>query len=214
MSLDLQQRGAQRRGGGGGSSASFGARLCRLARDHRSLLRRISRAEELADGIALELEELIRLLERAPGGSSPPSVGRKADDPGLLLRRAAESGAGALAQRRLADGSWLVRVDAGKEFALPPMLGELLATLAWDSGLSSDGLVGWKTVGELGELVAKRTGQALTRHAVTQNVYRLRRALFERGNVNPHLVQTHHRYGLRFALRRGEAGGAAPEAGR
>jgi len=195
-----------------GPGPDLGERLRRLARDHRALLRRLSRAEELADGIALELEEITCQAEGGRGGVAPLAAAGAAPDTGALLRRAAEGGAGDLALHRVADGSWLARVDAGKEFPLPPILGELLAVLAWDSGVSTDALVGWKRVDELGELLAKRTGQALSRHAVTQNVYRLRQALFERGNVNPHLVQTHRRYGLRFALRRGEGG--AREGGR
>jgi len=198
---------------GVGPGPELGERLRRLAREHRALLRRLSRAEEMADGIALELEEITHQLEGAPDRAAPPVARGAASDTRALLRRAAEGGAGELVLRRVADGSWLTRVDAGKEFPLPPILGELLAVLAWDSGVSTDALVGWKTVEELGELLAKRTGQVLSRHAVTQNVYRLRQVLFERGNVNPHLVQTHRRYGLRFALRRGGGGPGAAEGG-
>src|SRR2546422_507907 len=59
-----------------------------------------------------------------------------------------------------------------------------------------------KSMKEIGEFLTKQTGKPVTKRAITQNVYRLRKELFERGGVNPYLIQTNRRRGLRFALRR------------
>jgi DNA-binding winged helix-turn-helix (wHTH) protein len=61
--------------------------------------------------------------------------------------------------------------------------------------------VGWKTFESVTEAVGRRAGKKLTRHALTQAVYRLRRTFLING-VNPFLVQTNRRAGgLRLAVR-------------
>jgi hypothetical protein len=95
-----------------------------------------------------------------------------------------------------------IRIDGGKQFSLPPTLADLLTALSIDNGLSDDEFVGWKTLGEVAEYLARRSGRPVTKRAITQNVYRLRKELFDRGGVNPYLVQTNRRRGVRFAFRR------------
>jgi hypothetical protein len=174
-----------------------------LVARHRRLVERLSRAEELADALALDLEEIERALAgagsagRAPAGAVSPGLGDRG-----ALRRTAEAGVSSLAVAWCADGAAEVRLDGGKAFRLPAGLAELLEILALDSGRRADGLVGWKTLDEVAILVGKRRGQPVRRHAVTQLVYRLRRELFARGAVNPYLVQSSRRHGVRFALRR------------
>jgi hypothetical protein len=99
------------------------------------------------------------------------------------------------------DGFSDVRIDAGKSFALPPMLADLLAVLSLTGAASDDGLVGWKTIDEVAILLGKRSSRRFSRHAVTQSIYRLRKELFNRGGANPYLIQTNRRRGVRFALR-------------
>jgi hypothetical protein len=225
---------------GGAQLAELAAGLRRVTHRHRRLLDRISRAEELADAIGLELgaleEGLTKLLSAVPaaisgqstavagsrrafagvdasgldaGASRPAILARgRADRITEALRVAANSGVGSLELERRADGSATLRIDDGVPFVLPPMLADLLDVLAVDSGRSDDGLVGWKTLAEVTLLLGKHVGRTVSKPAVTQNVYRLRRRLYEEGGVNPYLVQTSRRHGLRFALRAKRAPGA------
>ena len=176
-----------------------------LVRRHGALLSRISRAEELADVIACDLEQLqshfaVDALISDGDGSSP--AGRCNLRALETLRQIAEAGTSSLELNHRADGSAEVRIAAGKQFTLPPTLAHLLSILSDDSGRSDEGLVGWKTLDEVAILLQKREGRPFTRHGVTQQVYRLRKELFQRGGVNPFLVQTNRRLGVRFAVRR------------
>lgn len=179
----------------------------RLARRQETLRRRMSRLEEAADALALDLAALADELD--DGGP----VATAADRPGAplrrrnadtrdALRRTAEAGAASLLIAPRSDGSADVRIDDGKSFTLSPALADLLSILAADRGEETDrGIVGWKTLDEVGRLLEKKTGRSFTAHAVTQQIYRLRREIFERGRANPWLVQTNRRAGTRFALR-------------
>jgi hypothetical protein len=194
-----------RRAGGDGRQAELEALVRDLARRYRALVARISGAELLADSLAFEiarLEELIAQGAGAPaagGAAAAQREGRRAKDE---LRQLAESGVSTVEIKSRADGLADVRVDGGKEFQLPPALADLLRVLALDCGPTDDGLVGWKTPDEVAILLGKVAGRRSSRHGVAQNVYRLRRELFERGGANPFLVQSNRRRGLRFALRR------------
>ncbi|HUQ30902.1 MAG TPA: hypothetical protein VM095_02235 [Pyrinomonadaceae bacterium] len=176
-----------------------------LARRHRSLLSRLSNAELLADHIALDLSRLEKCLET--GDSLPIRECQKRtrqQEGGQRrehLRLLADSGATMLEIKPRSDGFSDVRIDAGKSFALPPMLADLLAVLSLTGAASDDGLVGWKTIDEVAILLGKRSSRRFSRHAVTQSVYRLRKELFNRGGANPYLIQTNRRRGVRFALR-------------
>jgi len=179
-------------------------RVRRLARRQRNLLDRLSRAEELADALTLEVGELEAALLRVSAGALPneqlPGSAPSQPEAARLLQGTAAAGVRELVIKRHADGSARVSVDGGKAFSLPPALGDLLAVLAVDSGLTADQLIGWKTLDEVTILLSRKTGRTLSRHAVSQTVYRLRKAVFERGGVNPYLIQTSRRHGLRFAL--------------
>lgn len=175
-----------------------------LVRRQRRLLERLSRAEELADALALDLEGIERALAGAEGGELVPARERESECHAdrRALRRTAEAGIGSLEVVWAVDGAAEVRVDGGKAFRLPAGLGELLEILTLDSGRSDDGLVGWKSLDEVAILLGKRHGTPVLRHAATQLVYRLRRELFARGAVNPYLVQSSRQRGVRVALRR------------
>jgi hypothetical protein len=175
-----------------------------LVRRQRLLLERLSRAEELADGLAQDLSQLESLIAGRGAAPARAAAAPRADggDTRRSLRRTAESGVGKVEIRARADGTAEVRVDGGPSFALAPVLGDLLAVLSLDGGRAPDGLVAWKTLDEVAILLGKKTGRPVRRHTATQHIYRLRRELFARGGVNPFLVQTHRRLGARFALRR------------
>jgi hypothetical protein len=179
------------------------AKLLRLIRglqgQHRSLLKRISKAEELADGIALNIEQLLTLVEA--GALAHASVDH-------TIRSHKESsqnepqpaGAFSVEFDSCADGSAVVWID-GRGFTLSPTLTDLLMVLCEDTGRSPDGFIGWKSINEVARSLKKKTGRRFTNHALTQNVHRLRQLLLKAG-LNPDLVQTNRRCGLRFALRR------------
>ena len=180
--------------------------LSDIVRRYRSLVTRISSAELLADNIAFELARLesylkTRAFNEPPGDYSPVQRGNSAKFK-EHLRRMAEPGVLSLEIKARTDGLAEVRIDAGKQFTLPPMLADLLYTLSIDSGPTDDDLVGWKTLDEVAILLSKKIGKRFTRHSVTQNIYRLRQELFKRAGANPFLIQTNKRRGVRFALKR------------
>lgn len=177
-----------------------------IVRRYRTLVSRISSAELLADDIAFDLARLENCFSSEPlvDAIFERNTFERGGQPQLKerLRRMAESGVSALEIKLRSDGLADVRIDAGKQFKLPPMLADLLYTLAIESGPTEDELVGWKTLDEVAILLSKRIGRRFTRHSVTQNIYRLRKELFDRAGANPFLVQTNKRRGVRFALRR------------
>lgn len=181
------------------------ARMRELARRYRSLVSRISSAELLADSIALDLARIEQCLETGalaqPCGNKNSSGQQAGRDRREQLCLLAETGVAKLEIKPRSDGLCDVRLDAGKQFKLPPALADLLAILSLEGGASGDGLVGWKTLDEVAILLGKRSGKRLSRHTVTQSIYRLRRELFNRGGANPYLVQTNRRRGVRFALK-------------
>lgn len=176
------------------------------AKRQRVLLERLSRAEELADSLAQDLSAIEGSLLAADRAAPDARMAHRGDDrlsaARRSLQRTAEAGAATLAVSRRTDDSLEVRVDGGKAFRLPPVLGDLLEILAFDGEPAADGLAGWQSLDEVALRLGKRSGHDVRRHTATQHVYRLRRELFARGGVNPFLVQTSRRLGVRFALRR------------
>jgi hypothetical protein len=179
-----------------------------LARRHKNLVNRISKAELNASFIEYELFQLLTMMEEClddggEGAAGAPSSGSEAQAKSSRpLRYLAESGTFSLEIKARPDGMADIRIDGGKAFTLPPTLADLITALSIDNGLSDDEFVGWKTVREIAEYLTGRSGKQVTKRAITQNVYRLRKELFDRGGVNPYLVQTNRRRGVRLALRR------------
>ena len=173
-----------------------------LARRYKNLVTRIGKAELNATFIEYELFQLIKSLEEfleqdEPAGDEAPTRSTTTKP----LRYLASAGASSLEVRPQPDGAAEVRIDGGKRFTLPPTLADLLSALAMDNSRGDDGLVGWKSLKEIGEYLSRQSGKPVGKRAITQNVYRLRKELFERGGVNPYLIQTNRRRGFRFALR-------------
>jgi hypothetical protein len=207
FSLDSQREGA-----GMGASA-FGklppqdiiGRVRNLRRRQEILAGKISQVEELADGITCDLAQLEEDLEASSviGSESGRADRRRTHaDAKQLLRYTVSTGAFAVALTPRHDGSAVVRIDEGKPFILPPMLADLLSILCMDVGPSGDSFVEWKSLDHVAILLAKKTGKDVTKHALTQLVWRLRQVLFQQGGLNPFLLQSHRRKGLRFALKR------------
>jgi len=173
------------------------ARVGRLALRQEKLAQLISAAEELADSIRLEVEQIKAFL----AAGTPIRVPERTDErAAATLRQAAQGGVGVLKIRPLPSGRKEFRIDGGGPFTLPPVLGELLGILALDAGHSDDNLVGWKSLKDLALVLGQKSGKYYTKAAVTKKLWSLREALTSRG-VNPCLVQTNLRRGRRFALR-------------
>ena len=179
-----------------------------LSRRYKNLVTRISKVEMNATFIEYEIFQLLKMLEELSEGAEDV-VENVADSRGDQRSKArkplfylTESGASSLEIKPRPDGMADVRIDGGKQFTLPPALADLILALSIDNGLTGDALVGWKSVKEVAAYLSKQSGKPVGKRAITQNVYRLRKELFDRGGVNPYLVQTNRRRGIRFALRR------------
>jgi len=181
-----------------------------IARRYKNLVSKISRAEMNATFIEYEMFQLLKLMEEALqqsagefGGGAAESSGQ--DAPAKInksLRYLADAGAAMLEIKTRPDGMADVRIDGGKSFTLPPTLADLITALSIDNGQCEDPFVGWKTISEVADYLSRQSNKPVTKRAITQNIYRLRRELFDRGGVNPYLIQTNRRRGIRFALRR------------
>lgn len=181
-----------------------------IARRYKNLVSKISRAEMNATFIEYELFQVLKLMEDALhqsagefGGDATESSAQ--DAPAKInksLRYLADAGASMLEIKTRPDGMAEVRIDGGKSFTLPPTLADMITALSIDNGQCEDAFVGWKTIREVADYLSRQSNKPVTKRAITQNIYRLRRELFDRGGVNPYLVQTNRRRGIRFALRR------------
>ncbi len=179
-------------------------RIRRLVRQLRILHERLNRIEEYAYTILALLEELVQEVDTnhvtAPAAASG-RPGRMIHDR-AALRRMAESGVASVKIERHVDGSASVRIDRSDPFELSPVLADLLEILSHDFGRITDGMVGWKSREEVRLLLSKQANREITEHALTNSIYRLRSELESRGGVNPFLLQTTRRDGIRFAVLR------------
>jgi hypothetical protein len=180
-----------------------------IARRYKNLVSKISRAEMNATFIEYEMFQLLKLMEDALhqsagefGGAAEISAQDAPAKMNKSLRYLADAGAAMLEIKTRPDGMADVRIDGGKSFTLPPTLADLITALSIDNGQCEDAFVGWKTIREVADYLSRQSNKPVTKRAITQNIYRLRRELFDRGGVNPYLIQTNRRRGIRFALRR------------
>jgi hypothetical protein len=103
--------------------------------------------------------------------------------------------------KRNPDGSGIVQIDGEKPFRLPAGLTDFLEHLASDEAASADMLVAWKSRLALREWFQKQSGMPVGSNYVNKRVHDLRSAICVAG-IKRHVVHTHHRKGVRFALRR------------
>ncbi len=206
----------------------------RLTRLHMTLVR----AEEEMDKITLDLRDILASLgatELPEARAAPrPRRSRRSASMAADQRREAERGTAFYSLKKHADGSAIATINF-KDVPLSPTLAALLSVLAGDPveaaspvgghdhvceargerGGRIDGdhhLVGWKTPEHVILGLQKKLGRSMGRHALAQNVHRLRTALGLAG-INPYLVQTSPRLGMRFALWRAatdDAGNGLP----
>ncbi|MGA2173516.1 MAG: hypothetical protein ABSH38_00895 [Verrucomicrobiota bacterium] len=167
-----------------------------------SIGRKIDRARALADkteellyGIACEFDELRRQISPVNPTMAPRIQRRRP----LVLESMPNAGSVTLVVS--GDGSSAVSIDGRTGIPLTPLVTALLRVLKADCGLVNDHLVGWKSVDVIQAALKEYTRQQHSKAAVKELVYRLRN-LLDRQPDNSGLVQTNHRLGYRFAVRR------------
>ena len=99
------------------------------------------------------------------------------------------------------DDSADFQIDGGHTFRLSPRPAELLAYLASSEGSTEDALMPWRSRESIVKWLEKRTGKPMRRQYVNNLVCLLRTA-FRKAGLDPDLLQTHKRKGIRLALKR------------
>lgn len=126
-----------------------------------------------------------------------------------LLLWSAESGVDSLDVKQFANGRAEFEIE-NRQLTLSPRLSTLLIALSRDTGPSENGLVGWKSIPELAEMIhgpkhgsfpEKKDDRKKLHRAILQSLYLLRNA-FSAAGVNPYLIQSNAELGYRFALKR------------
>jgi len=208
MNTTVKSSAAELRGSRAQRHAEMLVLMRGIARRYKNLVNKISRAEMNATFIEYEMFQLLKMMEeviqQSTGEAEVPGFA-PSDAPSKVnksLRYLADAGATMLEIKARPDGMADVRIDGGKSFTLPPTLADLITALSIDNGQCEDAFVGWKTIREVADYLSRQSNKPVTKRAITQNIYRLRRELFDRGGVNPYLIQTNRRRGIRFALRR------------
>ena len=105
------------------------------------------------------------------------------------------------------DGHATFTLDRGKPFTLAPQLAEVfqfLATGKQDPGCN-DPLVGWRSRKEILEFLVGLGHRDYRKHFVNNLVHRLKKALQD-ADLNPALIQTHRRKGVRLSYKRSADG--------
>ncbi len=190
------------------SEGSSGENPEEFARLVRRLQTTLIGAEEQADAIVMWLGE--KTVPRRPVptllstvASRSESRGRKPksryDDP--ELRRLAEPGVGSVEFRPLDQRSVLVSIDGAEAFPAPVGLADLLSKIASSEKPDADGFVRFQSLEEVARQLGAQRGGACKTHCVTAAVGRLRKLLRRKGRVNPLLVETCRKRGVRFRLR-------------
>ena len=185
-------------------------RVLEMQNEARKIAEQAPRFQAGVDRLVLELEELAAQLARAgaPQGEMPARRGRRRTRPEdeRLLEAEAFRGVAAFEFQRHATGSAHVQIGDGAPMKLAPGQANLLETIAGNRP-SDDHLVGWHPFDEVAARIGALEPRTVSRHALTQRIWRLREAL-DKAGVNWRYVQVHPQKGVRFALRRG---GASPQ---
>ena len=188
----------------------------RLGRRVARLARMAAELQSLADEITTELGLLRRVLADDANGhldvAAELALRRAADARRRAERRAAASGASRLEIRVSRSGRAVVRIDGSEWIRMTRGDARLLHMLAKAPGNHADGFPRWQTYDEVRDAIAAKAGSRPTRHALTESVYRIRRAL-RAADVNEFLLQVDRRCGLRVLVRSPGLGGIASATG-
>jgi hypothetical protein len=140
------------------------------------------------------------LLERAErkvldSGPSAPRSKSRAARPGPLpvaLDRSWKS---------LARGATELSFNGGESVRLPPALAELAKVLMSSEGASQDELAPWKSYARVAAVLEATMNHAMTAGAVSNLVYRLRRA-FRIAGIDEGLIESARGKGARIRLKK------------
>lgn len=100
----------------------------------------------------------------------------------------------------LDQGRAVISFGEGRRVPLTPALAALTAILVFGEGESPDGLVAWKSLDRIGQLLKAQFGRGFDHHAVLNLLSRLRKA-FQRADVDPLLVESAPPVGARLRLK-------------
>ena len=179
----------------------------RLGRRVARLARMAAELQSLAAEITTELGLLRRVLADHANGrldvAAELALRRAADARRRAERRAAATGASRLEIRASRSGRAAVRIDGSDWIRVTRGDARLLHVLA-KAPADPDGFPRGQTYDEVRDAIAEKTGARPTRHALTESVYRIRRAL-RAADVNEFLLQVDRRSGRMRFLRRSRA---------
>ena len=170
------------------------AELNRLKLEHKRLVEMLDRCCAQADRIESLLLATSDNLNA--GAVPPPTAYRAGQDPSP---HASPFEARYLSIIRNTDSSAQVKIDDLPPFDLPCDAADFLLQLASGSGCV-DGLVEWKSRESLLSWIAENSRKKIKPKSLNQRVYSLRQRMRAAG-IKRHLVHTHPRKGIRFAIR-------------
>lgn len=163
----------------------------------------ISKAEELMDAIVMGGEDgqwpSSPPASARSGGTTRRTRPRRFRDP--ALRRLAEPGVGSIELRPADARHTLVSIDGAEPFQVSSGQAALLEAIAFAKGDSDDGFVPFQSLRDVAAALGKGTGHR-AEHSVTVALCRLQELFHEKGKVNPLLIETCRRRGVRLRLRR------------
>ncbi len=176
----------------------------RLAQRVKRLGRLAVEMQELAVDLGDELAIIRRTLAADASGRLSAAVEcgllRAEQARNVEVMRSAAVGARTFELKPLRRGAAMVRIDEGVWFKLGCRDTGLLLVLT-RTAPEPDGLPGWRTYEELADELGRKSGVPPTRRAVTESVYRIRRAL-KAADLNPYLLFPDPTTGrVRFLLR-------------
>jgi DNA-binding response OmpR family regulator len=181
----------------------LGARMAMLGRKIKRAQELASRTDDILYAVLCELKDLQDMIIKCsigvPSGSSQASF-RVRVTPKRYQPREAFPEVGSLLLLAHANRSAVAQIEGRSSIPLPPAIAALLHVLMAEGGVSTDHLVGWKSIAEIQARLKERTRQRHSKAAIKELVYRLRR-LLEKHGENPSLVQNNGPLGYRFAVR-------------
>lgn len=185
------------------SDSDLASRLVLLEKKLNQLRRFLDRIDLLVDAIEREMQQLQYEVAPTTETAQPrrrrrQARGNHAADGGKPVDLALSEAVDIQFVRR-GDGGASVCIDGGKWFTLQPKPAALLRTLLM--GPRSDKPDSeWKSYEALAEQLGAKEVDNGVRHRIAQLIYLLRNALETHG-VNPDLVQTDRRFGVRFRVK-------------
>lgn len=172
-------------------------RVKNLARNIKRLQAKLREGLERVDAAAMDvvaIDTRLREQEERDRKRGSRRAGRNPKKPGPTVQ--------SYTVTRAPDGAVIATLDSMR-VTLPPKLKALLDILAADLGESPDGLVAWKTVDQIGQLLAERFGRKFDRHTISQLMWRLRESFRVVKESTGDLIESDPVLGARLRRKRG-----------